>query len=85
MDQLRVLVAAKFRQNSRRVRIDPKSLIALGFAKIDIGKRSGVDQKIEIDRAQFPAHLIAVCEIELRVVKTNNAELFSIRANERGA
>ena len=85
VDKLRFLVSANFREDARRVRIDPKSLVALRLAKIDICKRGSINENIEIDRAQFLAYLIAVFEIELQVIKAGDVEFVMIFAHERRA
>ena len=85
VEKLRFLVPANFREDARRVRIDPKSLVARALTKIDIRERGSINKNIEIDRAQFPAHLIWVFEIELQVIEAGDVEFVVIFAHERRA
>jgi len=83
VDKLRFLVPANFREDARRVRINPKSLVALGLTKIDIRKRGSVNKNIEIDRGQFLAHLIGAFEIELQMIEAGDVEFVVIFVHER--
>ena len=85
VDKLRFLVPANFREDAWRVRIDPKSLVALGLTKIDIRKRGRINENTEIDRAQFLAYLIGAFEIKLQVIEAGDVEFVVIFAHERRA
>ena len=85
MNELRILVPANFRENTRRFRIDQKGLIALRLAKIDIRKCGGIDKNIEILRAQFLAHFIKIRQINVCAINTSDIESFPIFAHERRA
>jgi hypothetical protein len=85
MNESRAFVPANFGENARRFRINQKGLITLRLTKIDIGKCSGIDKQIETRRPQFLVQLIEIREIQLRVIKTNDVESFSIFAHERSA
>jgi len=85
MNEFRTFVPANFGENARRFRINQKGLVALRLAKIDIGECSSIEKKIETRRPQFRVQLIEIRDIQLRVIKTNDVESFSIFAHERSA
>ncbi len=85
MNKPRILVLANFRNNAWGFRVDSKSLVALPLTKIDIRKRGCINENIEIDHAQFLAHLIEAFEIELEMIEAGDVELVVIFAHERRA
>jgi hypothetical protein len=78
-------VTTNLGQNSWRFRIYSKRLVWLLFAKINIGKSSNVNERVEIDAFEFDAHLIQIVEIELGVIETRNVEFLPVFVHERSA
>ncbi len=78
MNEFCVLVRTDFSQDTRCFGIDRERLIGFGFAKIDIGKGSRVDQNIKIKLRNIPLNFIGLGEIELRVIEVSDVELFAI-------
>src|SRR5205823_1698140 len=85
VDKLRFLVPANFREDARRIGIDPKGPVALGLTNVDIRKRGSVDKNTAIDRAQFLAHFIGAFEIDLQVIEAGDVKFVVIFAHERRA
>ncbi len=81
VNQLRVFLPTNLGEHTRRFGVDPKSLIRLCFAKIDIGKCGSVNEYIEVCPIEFPPNLIKIREIELCVIEAGDVEFVSVLAH----